>query len=139
MKSKLILATALTALCLTAALIGGFVVSRSVQPQSHLGAADTNVLPLTPTTASTVYVGKDIDTTVAASSSARQYLEITNLSGATTTAQPLYCNVGNVAAPFTGFVIQSSSTKIFNLDNLPRGAVHCRYQFSTTSVGVIDF
>ena len=137
-KSNAILAFALAALCLTGALIGGFVVSQQDE-QPKAGAADTNVLPSAPTTSTTAYAGKDVSTEVVAANPSRRYLEIANLSGATTTPQALYCNIGATATPYSGMVIHASSSKVFDLDNLPRSAVNCRYTHSTTSVGVIDF
>jgi hypothetical protein len=103
-----------------------------------VGSADIGVLSNYPTLAS-AWVGTS-DTLVVASSSGRIRLEINNLSGATTTPQAVYCNTGDrPAVKYTGIVIQASSTKIFNLDELPRGAIHCVYPVSASTVTVVDW
>jgi hypothetical protein len=99
------------------------------------------VLTLTPT-ATKVWVGTGGtgDTLVAASSTGRTYLEIGNISGATSTAQALYCNVGGLPSVlYEGMVVHASSSKAFGLDNLIRGAIRCRFPVASSSVTVIDF
>lgn len=132
------------ALCMTAAFIGGLVASQPVQPtdQKQLGSFDITVLSNTPTI-SNVWVGTGLtgDTLVAPTSTNRVRLEITNSSGATSTPQAIYCNVGDrPSVLYSGIVINASSTPyVFGLDNLTRGAVRCRLPVSSSSVSVIDY
>lgn len=90
-------------------------------------------------TSTNVWVGKDVDTLVAASSTGRTYLQISNLSGATSTRQDLYCNVNDVAVTlYSGLVIFASSTYVFDFDNLYRGSLYCRFPVATSSVAVLE-
>jgi FlaG/FlaF family flagellin (archaellin) len=136
MNSRTILIIAVVAAL--AGVIGGLVASRNHQAPQSFGSFDTNVLPVTPSM-SNVWVGT-ADTLVAGTSTGRIRLEIANISGATSTAQALYCNVGDrPATAYSGIVIQASSTKAFSLDDLTRGAVHCRYPVSASSAAVADY
>jgi hypothetical protein len=133
-----ILGIFLAFVCFTSALIGGVVVMHKVTAQQHTGSVDINVLPPTPT-ATSVWVGTS-DTLVVASSSGRVRLEVGNISGATSTAQALYCNVGDrPSVLYQGIVVQASSSKAFTLDDMTRGAVRCRFPVSASTVTVIDF
>lgn len=90
---------------------------RPEAPQ-HLGSSSDNTLPSYPTTIGRAFVGSS-DTSVVGSSTARQYLAISNASGATTTPQLVTCNFGDRAATlYSGFSIAPSTTVVFNLDNL---------------------
>jgi hypothetical protein len=123
-----------------AAAIGflGYVAAVHQPAQQRAGSSDIVILPAFPTM-TLLGVGTS-DGLVVASSSGRMRLEITNLSGATTTAQALYCNTGDrPAVKYTGIVIQASSTKVFDFGNLPRGAVHCIYPVSAATVTVADW
>jgi hypothetical protein len=107
------------------------------EPQT-LGTGSDNTLQTYPTV-SQVFV-KSTDTTVVASSSGRQLLEIQNVSGATTTAQVISCNFGDRAASlYSGFQLLASSSKSFNLDNLYRGAIHCIAPANGALITVTDF
>lgn len=82
------------------------------------------------------------DTTVSATNTARTYLEISNISAATATANAsaIWCNAYNdlAATLYQGFMIAPSSTKVFNLDNIPRAAVHCLSASSVAAVSVME-
>lgn len=115
--------------------------SQPVPAPRSLGSSDINVLTNTPAV-SNVWVGTGLtgDTLVAPTSTSRSRLEIANISGATTTSQAAYCNVGDRPATlYSGIVIHASSTKSFSLDDLPRGAVHCRFPVASSSVSVTDY
>jgi hypothetical protein len=102
------------------------------------GSASDNALPLAPT-ATRVFV-KSTDTLVAATSTGRQYLEIQNASGATTTAQQVSCNFGDrPAVLYSGLTLFASTSKTFNLDNLYRGAIHCIAPSNGALITVTDF
>jgi hypothetical protein len=104
----------------------------------RLGAVDNNVLPPAPT-ATKVFVGT-ADTLVVASSSNRVYLEIQNISGATTTPQLISCNYGDrPSVLYEGLSIFASTSKVFNLDNLFRGAIRCRANAAGAVVSITDF
>lgn len=90
-----------------------------------------------------VLIGKDIPTEVATSSPTRAYLEITNLSGATSTTlanQPIFCSTSSTVAPYTGFVVYASTTgKVFTRENgVPTGRVYCVAPTATTAAAVVD-
>lgn len=116
-----------------------FSFSKEKTPErANVGSSSDNVLQHYPT-ATKVWVGTG-DTEVVASSSARTYLAIANISGATGTPQALYCNVGGrPAVLYEGMVIHASSSETFGLDNLIRGAVRCRFPVAASAVSVIDF
>jgi hypothetical protein len=106
-------------------------------PQS-LGSSSDNVLPALPT-ATRVFVNST-DTTVVASSSARVALELFNASGATTTAQTVFCNYGDRPATlYSGFSLSATTTKVYLLDNLYRGAIHCIAPANGALITVTDF
>lgn len=69
-------------------------------PAQTFGSSSDNALPLAPTV-TRVFVGS-ADTLVAATSTGRQYLELSNASGATTTAQAVFCNFGDRPAVSIG-------------------------------------
>src|SRR5436305_2036184 len=96
------------ALFSVAAAIGflGYVAAVHQPSPQRAGSSDIVILPTYPTM-TLLGVGTS-DSLVVASSSGRMRLEITNLSGATTTAQALYCNTGDrPSAAYTGIVIQA--------------------------------
>jgi hypothetical protein len=106
-------------------------------PQS-LGSGSDNSLQTYPT-GSQVFV-KSTDTTVVASSTGRQYLRLSNASGATTTAQQVSCNFGDRAATlYSGFTLFASTTERWDLDNLYRGSIHCIAPASGALITVTDF
>lgn len=108
------------------------------QAEQHLGSSSDNVLATYPTVAK-VFVNT-ADTLVVASSTGRTYLAINNISGATTTAQVVFCNFGDRAATlYSGFSIPASSTVTFALDNLYRYAVHCIAPANGALITVTDF
>jgi hypothetical protein len=126
------------ALALLVVIVGGAAAYNSLHATPTAGSSDIVILPTYPTM-TLLGVGTS-DGLVVASSSGRMRLEITNLSGATTTAQALYCNTGDrPAVVYKGIVIQASSTKVFDFGNLPRGAVHCIYPVSAATVTVADW
>lgn len=97
------------------------------------------------------FVGKDLAVKVASSSPNRVYLEIANLSGATTTARAIYCTTvaGGVTdtltktnaglLDYTGFVIQASSSKVFTRSSgIPTQAIYCTNPVSTSTVSVVE-
>ena len=134
----LIIAFALLLVGLAALVAILFAVAR---PLTVMGSASDNVLHLTPS-ATKVWVGTGNtgDTQVVGTSTGRTYLEIANISGATTTAQALYCNVGGrPSVLYEGMVIHASSSKTFDFDNLMRGAIRCRFPVASSTVSVIDF
>ncbi|MFN3658167.1 MAG: hypothetical protein ACK4UO_13000 [Pseudolabrys sp.] len=138
MKNSLI-TLAVTMLCFTAAFAGAFIALHSQPAPNRLGSTDTNVLPFTPAV-SNVWV-TTADTLVVSSSSGRVRLEVFNVSGGTTSpSQAIYCNVGDrPSTAYSGFVIHASSSKIFGLDDLMRGALRCRFPAGGGSVAVIDY
>jgi hypothetical protein len=100
------------------------------------GSASDNVLPLLPTATKVFVTGSD--TTIIGTSTGRQYLEITNISSSSPFA--LFCNYGDRPAVLnSGFVIYASSSKVWNLDNLYRGAIHCIATASGAAAAVTDF
>jgi hypothetical protein len=106
-------------------------------PQS-LGSSSDNVLAPYPT-ASKVFINST-DTLLVASSSGRIALELSNVSGATTTSQPVYCNYGDrPAVLYSGFALFGSTTKAYLLDNLYRGAIHCIAPANGALITVSDF
>jgi hypothetical protein len=109
------------------------------QPQAHsLGSSSDNVLALNPT--ATKVIVNSTDTLVVATSSGRQYLELTNASGATTTAQMVSCNYGDrPAVLYQGTTIFASTSKAYMLDNLYRGAIRCIAPANGALITVIDF
>jgi hypothetical protein len=116
------------------------VASLLLPPQvpQRLGSSSDNVLQFAPTV-SQVFV-KSTDTTVVASSTGRQYLRISNASGATTTAQQVSCNLGDRAATlYSGFTFFASTSESWNLDNLYRGAIHCIAPANGALITVTDF
>lgn len=118
-------------------LLGAYVAG--THTPVALGSSDIVILPTYPT-ATSVWVGKDIDTTIVATSTGRVRLEIENISGATSTAQALYCNYGDRPATiYSGFVIEASSSKAFTLDQLYRGALHCKFPVSSSTIAITDF
>jgi len=134
--------TFIAALGLTLALAifigGGVVLFSALKKSPNSGSSLTNVYNSVPT-ASQVWIGKDVDTLLIATSTGRRYLKITNLSGATSTSQALYCNVNDKAsALYTGFVVFGSSSVEFNLDNMYTGALRCKFQSATSSVAIIE-
>lgn len=107
-------------------------------PAQTFGSSSDNALPLAPTV-TRVFVGS-ADTLVAATSTGRQYLELTNASGATTTPQPVYCNYGDrPASLYSGFVIYAQTARTYALDNLYRGAIRCIAPSSGALITVTDF
>lgn len=113
-------------------------VSRETPATPKTGSSDIGILPTNPRI-SNVWVGTS-DTVVVATSTGRLRLEISNISGATSTAQALYCNTDDrPSVAYAGIVIQASSTKIYELTQLPRGALRCRYPVSASSVAVIEY
>lgn len=111
----------------------------AAQPNPAYGASDIIGLN-TIQTSTSVWVGKDLDTTVAATNTARVLLRIGNISGATTTSQALYCNVnGAPATIYSGYVVQASSSEEFAADtHLYRGALHCRFPVASSTVTLIE-
>lgn len=122
-------------------LAAGIVLNvyKSSEPPKS-GSASDNRLPLQPIRQNSVWVGTS-DTTVISTSSNRVHLDIANNSGATSTqSQTLYCKYGDVAsAAYEGFVINASSSKAWNLDNLYVGAIHCRFPSGAANVVVTEF
>src|SRR4051812_33811479 len=95
-------------------------------------AADIIFIPQI-TTSTGVYVATT-DTTVVATNTARLYLELANVSGATTTKQDIYCAPNGVAATsYSGWTIFASSTKVFSVDNDYTGAIHCIAPVNSTA------
>ncbi len=137
--NKTILALLITAIGLCASVGGALVVVRNLpqtQPK-NLGSTDL-VLPAYPT-ATKVWVGLS-DTLVVATSSGRVRLEIGNISGATSSPQALYCNTGDrPSVLYEGTVVHASSTAVWTLDNLMRGAIRCRLPVASSSVTVMDY
>jgi hypothetical protein len=108
------------------------------QPAQTLGSSSDNVLAVFPT-ATKVFVNS-ADTLVVATSSGRQYLELGNISGATTTPQAVYCNYGDrPAVLYQGFALFGSTSKAYALDNLYRGAIHCIALSNGALLTVTDF
>jgi len=86
-----------------------------------------------------VWVGKDIATTVAAASPGRSYLEISNISGATSTPTSIYCAVGVEPVLYKGIVITASSTRMWGRqDSVPTGPVKCLSANASSTVTVVS-
>jgi hypothetical protein len=103
-----------------------------------LGSGSDNTLFAYPST-SRVFVNS-ADTLVVATSTARSYLTINNISGATTTAQVVSCNFGDRPATlYSGFSIPASTTVTLALDNLYRGAIRCIAPANGALITVTDF
>jgi hypothetical protein len=108
------------------------------QASQDLGSSSDNVLATYPTV-SKVFVNS-ADTLVVGTSTGRTYLVINNISGATTTPQVVSCNFGDRAAVlYTGFSIPASSSVMFALDNLYRGAIRCIAPANGALITVTDF
>ena len=89
-------------------------------------------------TSSSAWVGKDIVTTVITASPGRSYLEITNISGATSTPTSVYCAVGATPELYKGIVITASSTRIWGRqDSVPVGAVKCLSANASSTVTIV--
>lgn len=102
-----------------------------------VGTGSDNVLSTL--TAASVWIGKDLDSTLIATNTGRTLLTIQNISGATGTSQTLYCAFNGVAATiYAGFVVHASSSERFMLDNLYRGALHCKFPAASSTVIVIE-
>lgn len=102
-------------------------------------------------------IGKGFATRVAPSNPGRTYLEIGNFSGATSTAQAIYCtasNQTNIATTtsssiftfpagnptYAGFAIQASSSKVFSrVTGVPTGAIYCVNPLASSTVSTVDF
>lgn len=116
----------------------GIASLHETQPAQSLGSSSDSVLPTSPT-ATRVFVNST-DTTVVASSSGRVALELSNASGATTTAQTVFCNYGDRPATlYSGFALFPTTTKTYLLDNLTRGAIHCIAAANGALITVTDF
>lgn len=93
-------------------------------------------------TSTKIWVGTSVVTnlytTVAPASNGRTYLEITNLSGATSTPQAIYCKVGENPVKYEGIVIQASSTRTWEKSHVPVGAVKCIFPVSSSTVAVVE-
>jgi hypothetical protein len=136
--NKFAFTTIVATVSLLAALVGGIVVLRTVAPSIAKAASDIVGIVTIPT-ATSVWIGKDIDTTLIATNTARMYMEISNISGATSTGSGIYCNVnGKTATPYSGFAMFASSTKTFAVDNLYQGALHCRASDASSTVTLIE-
>jgi hypothetical protein len=100
-----------------------------------VAAGDRNTLSelaITP-----VWVGKDLDSVTVATNTARTYLELQNIGATTSTA--VYCQINDKAgAVYTGFVLGPTSTRIFDLDALYRGALRCRAQGASTTLFILE-
>jgi hypothetical protein len=108
------------------------------QQVAKFGSNSDNYLQTYPAVTK-VFVGST-DTLVVATSTGRQYLEIQNASGATTTAQVVSCNFGDRPATlYTGWQLFGSTSKAYALDNLYRGAIHCIAPASGALITVTDF
>lgn len=128
--SALVAALALTLLAI--------MLVPALRPLPVQGSASDNLFTTIPT-ATSVWVGKDISTLIVATSTGRSYLEIANISGATSTAQALYCNVnGKEAVLYSGLVVHASSSRLFNLDGLYRGALYCKFPVASSTVTILE-
>ena len=137
--TKIVLTTIVAAICFLAAVVGGIVAYQYAAPSEApaYGAADILTMNTIPT-ATSVWIGKDINSLLVATNTARTYLEIGSY-GATSTAQTLYCNTnGRAGSLYSGFTIAASSTKIFNLDNNYTGALYCLAAGASSTVTVIE-
>jgi hypothetical protein len=115
-----------------------FGAARLLEKPQSLGSGSDNVLATFPT-ATKVFVNS-ADTLVVATSTGRQYLELGNISGATTTPQAVYCNYGDrPAVLYQGFALFGSTSKAYALDNLYRGALHCIALSNGALLTVTDF
>lgn len=139
MKNQIIAIIFVLALTVATVTMGVATVVKLQQQSTPLtGSAQDNTFS-TYTSATSVWVGKDLDTTLIATSSGRRYLQISNISGATTTPQALYCNVNGLPAVlYSGMVIEASSTRTFNLDGLYRGALHCKFPSASSTVAILE-
>jgi hypothetical protein len=115
------------------------MIAFKVNAPSLVKAASDIISFQTIPTSTGVYVGT-ADTLLIATNTARTYLEISNVSGATTTAQTLYCAPNGAAATaYSGFTLFASTTKVFSVDNDYQGALHCIAPVgSTARVTVIE-
>lgn len=116
----------------------------------ELGAAQTFSQPVSATIG---YIGKGYATRAVGPNAGRTYLEISNLSGATSTAQTIYCitsketvatsstamTVGS-ATSYIGFAIQASSSKVFSVQTgLPSVSVYCINPIASSTIATVDF
>lgn len=130
----------------------GAQVSAAV-PAPVLGGTNDAIPTLT--TNSQYQVGKGWATRVAVASPGRQFIEISNFSGATSTPQAIYCLITNQVSVATtttlfsfpagnptyqGFAIQASSSKtFFRATGVPTGSVYCVNPVASSTVSVSDF
>lgn len=90
-------------------------------------------------TSSSVYVGKDIPTVVAQYSKGRSYLEITNLSGATSTPNMISCAVGVAPVLYKGITIFASSTRSWGRDqSVPVGQIRCIAAGASSTIAILE-
>lgn len=89
-------------------------------------------------TSTNFWIGPGNPTMIARNNPRRQYFEIGNISGATTTPQAVYCSTNPSLPAFTGIFINASSTKTFNYTGIPLGFMYCRSQTSSTTITVVE-
>jgi hypothetical protein len=132
----------LIALCLLAvgvALGVGLAsgIARLLEKPQTLGSIDTT--SYFTASSSQIFVGSDLATTIATTSTARRLLQITNMSGATSTAQVLSCSYNSASVTlYSGLIVFASSTATFDLNNLYTGPLRCKFPAATSSVTVTE-
>lgn len=119
-------------------IVLGLVIFSAIhlsRERSSLGSAEFNTLNA-PETQTSVSVGSDRSTEVAATNTARQYLEVSNIGGG---VQAAYCKWGGGAATKrSGMTLFGSTTRTFGPNENINGALNCIFNSSTSTITVIE-
>ena len=101
------------------------------------------------------WIGKGYATKVASINRNRVYLELGNFSGATSTAQAIFCVQSaltdatttnlfvfpfNTTTSYQGFAIQASSSRVFNrATGMITGSVYCVNPSASSTISVLEY
>ena len=122
--TKILLIT--TLLFITALFVMG---NKSVEKFGTV--SDLNPWSIT-TTVSSVSIGPLSSTRVVASSSARQYVLLSNSA-----SQTIWCNLSDASSTANnGFLIAATSTYTINASNLYTGSIQCTNPVASSTLGV---
>ncbi len=90
-------------------------------------------------TSTTMWIGKDIPTQVSWYNERRAFFEVGNLSGATSTAQTIYCSTNSSITRYNGIPVQASSSRSFYLnDMIFTGPLYCISPTSSSTAVIIE-
>lgn len=90
-------------------------------------------------TSTAMWIGKDIPTQVAYYNERRSFFEIGNLSGATSTAQTIYCSTNSKITKYNGIPVQASSSKSFYPNDMIFTApLYCISPTSSSTAVIIE-